>query len=523
MLYAWCDAVVIKEILIMIGARTAMSIRQEILRLRAGGMGKKKIARALSISPTTVKGILRASESAFPPAEVGAVEVPSAALDWSYTMPWDTIKVDLHKPYVTIKQLAKDYAPDGVSYLRFWRALQKNVPADLASQARIRFHYKPGERFEIDYCDGFLIHDRATGKATKTHLFVCVSAASDYVFGEFTKTQKSAEFLATQDRCFSFFGGVPEAVIIDNLKPGVTTAHRYDPEHNQAYFDYARHMGFVVLPARPRTPRDKPTVEATIGVIQRQFYAENHATVFYSLTDLNRAFKLYLNKLNREVMKDYGVTRQERFEHEKPSLRPLPTNNFEVVEYKKAKVHTDCHVQVQNNFYSVPYRFIGQTVRVKLGARMVEVFNCDHESIAIHAKMSGRGEFSTVEAHYPANKIVSNRLDILSLKKEATLTGANLSAVVIALLESPQPLRYLRRIQGLVRLQKNYSVEAVEYACAQALTFNRFQYQFIESLAKRHHLQGGRVVASSRVPVRDLSEVFLQPELTREENGHELL
>lgn len=496
----------------MIGERTTMSIVNEILRLHGLGMGKKKIACALSISPTTVRGIIRARQRGdeTAPPTAGAPEVPLSTPSWTGEMPWDRIAVDLNKPSVTIKQLAREYAPEGVSYLKFWRALQKHLPEDLASQARIRFHYKPGERFEIDYCDGFLIHDPRTGKSTKTHLFVCVSAASDYVYGEFAMTQRSAEFLGAQDRCFAYFGGVPEVVIIDNLKAGVQSAHRYDPKHNQVYFDYAKHMGFVVLPARPRTPRDKPTVEATIGVIQRQFFAENRDRVFYSLADLNQAFRAYLTELNCDVMKDYGVSRRDRFAEEKSALRPLPQNGFEVIEYKKAKVHTDCHIQVQSSFYSVPYRFIGQTVRVKTSARMIEVFNGDHESIAIHVKSSRRGEFVTDEVHYPPNKIVSNRLDVLSLKKEATLGGPSLLAVVEALLAAPQPLRYLRRIQGLVRLRKSYSAESIEYACAQALTFQRFQYQFIESLAKRHGLRGGLVIGS-RVPVRDLSEVYLQP------------
>jgi transposase len=506
----------------MIGERTTMSIRNEVLRLSATGMGKKKIARALSMSPTTVRGILKEHTEQVTGEIAEKSELPLGGVPWSDSVPWEAVIRDLKKPYVTIKQLSTEYAPEGVSYLRFWRGLQRNVPANLADQARIRYHYKPGERFEIDYCDGFLITDRKTGKTKKTNLFVCVSAASDYVFGEFTMTQRSSEFLASQDRCFSFFGGVPEAIIIDNLKSGVHQAHRYDPEHNRAYVDYAKHMGFVVLPARPATPRDKPAVETSIGVIQRQFFAENHARTFYSLLELNQVFKTYLHRLNREEMKDYGVTRLERFEKERSALRPLPQNAFEVVEYKKAKVHTDCHVQVMSNFYSVPYRFIGQTVRVKIGTRMMEVFNEDHDSIAVHTRLMGRGEFSTNESHYPEGKMIANRLDILSLKKEASFTGENLSLVVNELLSSPQPLRYLRRIQGLVRLKKNYSIAAIEYACAQALTFKRFHYQFIESLAKRHKLQGGRVIASSQVPVRDLREVHLQPVLTCEETGQEL-
>jgi transposase len=497
----------------MIGERTTMSIRNEILRLHATGMGKKKIARALSMSPTTVRGIV--AEAKGKPTHTADPVLGTP--DWCERIPWENVIRDLKKPYATIKQIAKEYSPDGISYLKFWRALQKNVPVNLANQARIRYHYKPGERFEIDYCDGFLIHDKRTGKTTKTHLFMCVSAASDYVYGEFVFTQKSSDFLAVQDRCFSFFGGVPEAVIIDNLKSGVKSAHRYDPEHNRAYFDYARHMGFVVLPARPSTPRDKPSIEGNINVAQRQFFAEFRDHIFYSLEELNAAFRNYNHQLNREEMKDYGVSRLDRFEKEKSALKPLPENAFEVVTYKTAKVHTDCHVQAQNNFYSVPYRFIGQTVRVKIGTRMMEIFNADHDPIALHVRLTGRGDFSTDESHYPPGKIVANRLDILSLKKEAALTGRNLSLVVDELLASPQPLRHLRRIQGLVRLKKNYPVSSIEYACAQALTFKRYNYQFIESLAKRHKLQGGRVISSSQVPVRDLSEVHLQPVKTCEE------
>ena len=504
----------------MIGERTTMSVRNEILRLHATGMGKKKIARALSMSPTTVRGIISESTGGAVSESEPAARA-SAGTPWCDSIPWANVIRDLKKPYATIKQIAKEYSPEGITYLKFWRALQRNVPVDLANQARIRYHYKPGERFEIDYCDGFLIHDKQTGKTRKTHLFLCVSAASDYVYGEFTFTQQSAEFLASQDRCFNFFGGVPEALIIDNLKSGVKTAHRYDPEHNAAYFEYARHMGFVVLPARPSTPRDKPAIECNIGVVQRQFYAENRNQVFYSLEELNSVFKKYLHQLNREVMKDCGVSRADRFGAEKGALKSLPENAFEVVIYKTAKVHTDCHIQCLNNFYSVPYRFIGQTVRVKIGTRIVEIFNSDHDPVALHAKLKGRGDFSTDELHYPAGKIIANRLDILSLKRDAALTGVNLIAVVEELLASPQPLRFLRRIQGLVRLKKNYPLASIEYACGQALTFKRFNYQFIESLAKRHKLQGGRVISTSQVPVRDLSEVHLQAVKICEEKEHE--
>ena len=500
----------------MIGERTAMSIRTEVLRLHSLGKGKKKIARALGMSPTTVRGIIKAQ------TQTQFENIPESTPNeiWSDKIPWKSIEEELQKPYATIKQVYQEMAPPDVSYLRFWRALQKNVNIDLSSKVRIRFHYKPGERFEMDYCDGFLIHDKKTGKTKKTHLFVCASSGSDYTYGEFAFSQKSDDFIGVQDRCFAYYGGVPEAVVIDNLKSGVKQAHRYDPEVNPVYFDYAKHMGFIVLPARPYTPRDKATIEATIGVIQRQFFAEHRNRIFYSIAELNQVFRKYLEELNLSVMKDYGVSRKQRFELEKPALKPLPVNRYELAEYKTAKVHNDCHVQVNNNFYSVPYRFIGRHVRVKINSKMVEVFEGEnYESIAIHVKMKGRGEFSTIDSHYPESKIITNRLDILSLKREAERASPEFSRVVCHLLDSSHPLRFFRRIQGLLRLSKTHSRDAMIYACTQAFTFNRFDYNFIQNLARRYEQQGGRVVGLSSVPARDLSAVFLKAVKTEEEGN----
>ena len=500
----------------MIGERKAMLIHTEILRLHAEGAGKKKIARTLGISPTTVRGIIRARDDVL--SEPENIPFFATSANWTDKMQWALIESEIKKPYTTIKQIHKEMAPADVSYLRFWRALHKNINHDVLKKVRIRFHYKPGERFEMDYCDGFLIHDKKTWVTKKTHLFVCVSSASDYIYGEFSVSQKSDEFIASQDRCFSFYGGVPESVIIDNLKSGVTRAHKYDPEINPAYFDYAKYMGFIVLPARPKTPRDKATIEASIGVIQRQFFAEYRNHVFYSLSEMNNLFRKYLIELNSSMMKDYGVTRTSRFEAEKLFLKPLPENRYEFAEYKTAKVHNDCHVQVNHNFYSVPYRYIGREVRVKINSKIVEVFEgINYESIAVHCKMKGRGEFSTIDSHYPESKFVSNRLDIISIKREAERLGPEFYELISYLLAGNQPLRFFRRIQGLLRLGRASSKGALAYACTQAFLFNKFEYNFIKNLACRYEQQGGRVVGLSSVPTRDLSAVFLKPVETEQE------
>jgi transposase len=494
----------------MIGDRKHMLIHQEVARLRAQGMGKKKIAGTLGIGVETVRGICRQQEKPLEPPESDPI-LSAAVAHWAESLPWAQIEAELSKPYATVKALWQEWAPE-VHYLRFWRQLRARVEMDPATKARIRFHYEPGERFEIDYCDGFLITDLKTGKARKTHLFVCVSAASDYVYAEFVGTQRSAEFLASQNRCFAYFGGAPKTVVVDNLKSGVHEAHRYDPILNQRYFDYARHMGFVVIPARPATPRDKPAIEAAVGVIQRQFFATHRNRVFNSLQELNQVFRPYLEELNTTRMKDTGLTRRERFVDEKSALRPLPGVPFESAEYKTAKVHRDCHIQVMSNFYSVPYRFIGQEVRVKITDALVEIYNSStHEPIAVHPRLKKRGEFSTHPGHYPEQKLISQRLDIRSMKNEADQIGGSFAGVIHELLGHEEPLRFFRRIQGLFRITKTHSRESVEYACSQALSFRRLDYRFIENLARRYEQTGGAVIGVpvASTPVRLAECVYL--------------
>lgn len=308
---------------------------------------------------------------------------------------------------------------------------------------------------------------------------------------------------------FSFFGGIPEYLVVDNLKSGVLKAHRYDPDLNPTYCDYATHMGFVVFPARTKTPRDKPAVEGAIGVIQRQFYAQMRNHIFYSIQQMNEKLRIYLDQLNHALMKDYALTRAEQFQIELPQLKPIPTEAFEIVEYRNAKVHPDCHVQVDRCFYSVPYSFIGQNVRIQLKLNLVEIYSQDHQSIALHARAQGVGVFSMHDSHYPQQKVVAARFDVVALKKEAQRIGAETLAVADELLSGHSPLRYLRRVQGIVRLAKALPGEAIEYGCKQARLFGRLRLRYITDCATQFHRNGARPLLVKIAPQRQLSELFL--------------
>jgi transposase len=222
-------------------------------------------------------------------------------------------------------------------------------------QVTIGLNHKPAEKTQVDFCDGVLITERDSGKKTLTPFFLGVLPFSSYSFGEFVLDQKLATFIGVQQRMFAYFGGVTPYRVVDNLKSGVHKADRYDPDVNPTYCDFANHMGLAVLPARPYKPKDKGSGECPIGVIQRGFFQEVRNRVFYRLEELKEALRHYLERLNHPVMKDYGVSRAQRFEEEKKQLKALPCSPLELSEWRRAKVHPDCHVQVEKNFYSTPF------------------------------------------------------------------------------------------------------------------------------------------------------------------------
>src|SRR4029453_5954023 len=122
-----------------------------------------------------------------------------------------------------------------------------------------------------------------------------------------------------------FFGGAPAAIVPDNLKSGVRRAHRYEPELNPSYQDFAEHYGLRILPARGRNPRDKAKVEAGVLIVERWILARLRDRTFFSLGELNAAIAELLEALNTRAFKKLDGCRRSRFiALDRPALRALP-------------------------------------------------------------------------------------------------------------------------------------------------------------------------------------------------------
>ena len=250
---------------------------REVLRLYfAAALSIRAIARSLGTSPSTVGEYLRRTKVAgvswpVPEAidDAGLERRLFPALPSSHTsrpLPdWSEVRRELRGKNVTLALLWEEYKaihPEGLQYSRFCEQYREwTGKLDLV----MRQEHRAGEKLFIDYAGQTVpVVDPETGEERQAQVFVAVLGASSYTFAEATWTQTLPDWTASHVRAFEFYGGCPELVIPDNLRSGVSGAHRYEPDLNPTYHDLARHYGVAVLPARVRRPRDK---------VQASYYA----------------------------------------------------------------------------------------------------------------------------------------------------------------------------------------------------------------------------------------------------------
>jgi transposase len=496
-------------------SRKSLAMKNQILEMHQSQISFHAIARALHVSRNTVKRIVRENEKQKKPDEPEEETVSKSKEDnVQETFPWLAgVNLDdlllKRKKGRTIKVLYEEYE-FSVSYEHFRKVMRKLLIKKEGPAVTLKLQHKPGEQSFVDYAEGIPIYDRTTGEKRNTQFFCGVLPFSSLTFGEFTWDQKSESFISSHEQMWQYFGGVTPYVVSDNLKVGVQKAHLYDPDINPTFCEYANQRGFALMPARPRRPKDKAAVECAIGVLQRSFFQQVAEKKFYSLEELNFCFREFLDHFNMVIMKDYGVSRRDRFEEEKSLLKPLSGEAYEISLWKEVKVHPDCHVQIQKCFYSVPFSYVGQTLRARIRQKIIELFTSQGDVVAVHAKKIGRvGQYSTQDNHYPEHKVQQSRFGVQMAKTLAKNIGPQTSKMVDLVFSEPNPLKRLRFIQGVLRLVKvgRLTNEALEYACEQAMRFNKLRLSFITNCAK--HISTQRQILPLKAPARDPEYTYL--------------
>ena len=275
------------------------------------------------------------------------------------------------------------------------------------SSLTMHIEHIPGDRCYIDYAGdkvpiyAFVDRDEVSFYA---EIFVATLAYSAFsgvracASGDLVSTINALEDILMEE-----FEGIPGRIVPDNMAVAVTAVKtKSSPAKiNVTFLEFANHLGTMVSPARVRRPKDKATVEQMVGLVQREVIARFRHRRFYSLGELNSAIAIEMRRVNDLVVADYGASRRERFlESERRQLGPLPLLRFSFGIWSNVRARSNYHVKVDHNYYSVPWRFANETLRCKLGANTVEIYDRT-TLVALHERSIGKGIYKTAEAHMP--------------------------------------------------------------------------------------------------------------------------
>lgn len=472
---------------------------KEVLRLiYEQGLSARKVARAAGLSRSTVATYRQRFEQAglrWPDAD-GIddatlerrlfPEPPSVAATERGQPDWAEVQRELRRKGVTLMLLWQEYkATHDSGYQYSWFCQHYRAWCGQLDRV-MRQEHLAGEKLFVDYAGHTAeVINRSTGEIRPAQIFVAVLGASNYTYAEATWSQQLPDWIGSHVRAFSFFGGVPEIVVPDNLKSGVSRADRYDPDLNPTYQDLACHYGVAVIPARSRKPRDKAKAEVGVQVVERWILARLRNRQFFSLTELNAAIAKLLVELNNRPFKKLPGSRLSQFETiDRPALKPLPAQAYEYAEWKKARVNIDYHVEVDGHYYSVPYQLGKQQLDVRLTRSTVECYQ-HGQRVASHVRSHLKGRHTTVAEHMPKAHREYAEWTPQRLLAWAGKAGPATAAVIEQIMaQRLHPQQGFRSALGIMRLGKQYGDDRLEAACARAEQLGAFSRKSIESILR---------------------------------------
>jgi transposase len=369
------------------------------------------------------------------------------------------------------------YSGSYSSVRRFLQSLAKTTP-----RVTSVLEFAPGEAAQVDFGKGPEIVDVHTGEAFKTWVFVMLLAWSRHQYAELVRDQSIETWLGCHRRAFEHFNGVPSKVIIDNPKCAITKACYHDPQVQRSYADYAEGYGFLISPCPVADPQKKGRVESGVKYVKNNFLPLRE---FRDLADANQQLMAWV--MHEAGNRIHGTTRTpplQRFvETERAMLNSLPNSVPESARWVCAKLHGDCHLQVDKCRYSAPWRLVGQTLDVRLSETTVRVYQ-QHELKAIHPRLTLAGQRHTVDEHLPPQHLAYKMRDPQWCLKQAEAIGSHCHRFMQRLFEN-RVLDRLRAAQGVIGLARRYGAGRLEAACQRALHFDNIQYRAVRVILEK--------------------------------------
>jgi len=481
----------------------SMSKIRHVLRLYFQKQGKRVISEQTGVARNTVKKYLGIFKSLnipfdelnkFSDSELEKMFIKEGARE-----PTERY-VQLHSIFPTID---KELKRRGVTRQLLWEKYQKTQDEAFGFTQFCKYYkrwkkqvdpvmhidHKAGDKVYVDYAGEKLYFvDPNTGEVIKAEVFLAILGASQLTYMEATMTQQKEDFIGSCERSMHYFGGVPLAIVPDNLKSAVTRSDKYEPTLNEAFEDFCEHYSMTALPAKAYRPRYKALVEGVVKIMYTRIYAMLKLDLIHSLEELNQAIRTLLEEHNNKLLTGRNYSRRQVFDEiEKEVLQPLPAFNY---EFKKRRVVTVSRLGYASlgedkHYYCVPYEFKNKKVTVLYSSERVDIFH-HYDCIATYERDRAPFGFTTTEAFLAPQHQYRKDWTPERMIERATEVGADVKDLVIKILEKPQHQdQAFKSCSGVLNYAKKVGPERLNNACRRALEYGVYNYKIVQTILEK--------------------------------------
>lgn len=481
----------------------SMSKVRQVLKLYSQKMGKKKIGERLGMSKNTVRHYIAAFHAMKTTLE-DLSKLSDTELNKRFHPPQEAIVDDkLKQLHTFFPEMQKQLRKRGMTIARQYRQFAFAHPDTYRETAFYKYYrlwckrvnpsmhieHIAGDKMYVDFAGGTLPYvDTETGEVKEAQVFVGILGWSQYAYVEAMVNQTVPEFIAGCEHALQYCGGVPLAVVPDNLKSAVFKANKYEPILNENFRSFADHYGFTILPARSRKPQDKAHVENMVKIVYQNIYTDLPEHQLLSLSQLNQAIRVQLAVLNNQVLTDKDCSRRDLLAMEQSTLHPLPATIYEIRKIKQVTVMKNYHVLLteDHHYYSVPYELIGKKLSMQYTRSVVELY-LNYELVATHQRLRSPHNYTTEQAHMPAEHRYVNEWSPGYFLEKARAIDPVVELYIGQILAKKQhPEQAYKSCQGILSFAKRVGNQRLINACKRGHQIGYYNYRMIDDILKKN-------------------------------------
>lgn len=393
-----------------------------ILSHRREGMSIREIARRNGMSRKTVRKYLREFEKETGPSPTSGevdgylltkpkydssgrvrrvvTEEVRRRIDGFISRNRENVAAGLHKQQMRKLDMWRRLQDEGIriaysTVCQYVRALEAvPVHPQKPVKAYIRQDYEPGFRCEFDWGVATLW---LGGVRTRLHMAVFTLDHSNMRKAYLFSREDTLALMEAHRNCFRELGGTPRVMAYDNMRTAVKKFLGRDREHTEALLRMEVHYCFTPHFCNPRSGWEKGKVERSVEYIRRRAFS--FEVRFDSLEAARRHLSAVCDRINSEASNMSADEKRSRIRADIAALRPLAHGDIGCFEQRLYRVGKYSTITVEGVHYSVPDRFVGSQVAVKLYSERIVVLS-GRDKAASHARSRRSGDWVIDLMHY---------------------------------------------------------------------------------------------------------------------------